>query len=53
MKSLLAAVLTMVGLTGCVAVPYYGAPPPRGYYYYGPPAPPASFHFRYDYHRHR
>jgi hypothetical protein len=52
-KSLIATVLAMVSLAGCVAVPYYDAPPPRGYYYYGPPVPPASFHFRYDYRRHR
>jgi len=53
MKSLIATVLAMVSLAGCVAVPYYGGPPQRGYYQYGPPAPPASLQFRYDYHRYR
>lgn len=50
MKSLIIAVLAVLGLAGCVAVPYYAAPGPDSYYY-GAPAVPASVYFRYD-HRH-
>lgn len=54
MKSLIAGVLAMATLAGCVAVPYtYYDPYPSGYYYYGPPAPSTNLYFRYDYHRYR
>lgn len=57
MKTMIASVLVVLALSGCVAVPYH--PGPSGYYYdpgyyYGPPA--ASFSFNYSYrdggHRH-
>jgi hypothetical protein len=51
MKSLIAGVLAVLTLAGCVVAPAYYDPYPSGYYYYGPPAP--SVYFRYDYHRHR
>ena len=56
MKNLIAGLLAVVILGGCVAVPYYEEPAPAGYYY-GPAYPPASIHFDYDNyrgpHRHR
>ena len=56
MRSLIAALLAVAILGGCVAVPYYAEPAPAGYYY-GPAYPPANVYFRYDYyrggHRHR
>lgn len=48
MRSLIAAVLAVTILGGCVAVPYYAEPAPAGYY--GPAYPPANVYFRYDYH---
>ncbi|MBI3915687.1 MAG: hypothetical protein HY322_01605 [Betaproteobacteria bacterium] len=48
MKNLIAVLMAVVALSGCVAVPYHAEPAP-GYYYYGPPAP--NVNFRYDYHR--
>jgi hypothetical protein len=57
MRSLIAGLLAITILGGCVAVPYYAEPAPTGYYYYGPAYPPASIQFRYDYYhrgpRHR
>lgn len=51
MKSLIAGLLAVLVLAGCVAVPY--EPAPAGYYY----GPPASVSFGYSYHdggyRHR
>jgi len=60
MKSLIAGLLAVAILGGCVAVPYYAEPAPAGYYY-APAYPPASVYFRYDsyrggprhYHRYR
>jgi len=46
MKTLIAGLLAVLVLGGCVAVPY--EPVPAGYYY-GPPAPP-SVYFSYSYH---
>ncbi len=52
MKTVIAAVLAMIALTGCVAVPYpagpgvYVAPPPAAVYYRG------HVH-RHHYHGHR
>ena len=43
MKSLIACLAAVVGLAGCVAVPYYE---PSGYYY-GPAAPAMSFSYSY------
>ena len=52
MRTWIAGLLAVTLLGGCVAVPYYAEPAPApGYYYYGPAYPPATFHFRYDYHR--
>jgi hypothetical protein len=51
MKRLIAGLLAVTVLGGCVAVPYYAEPAPAGYYYYGPAYPPASVQFRYDYYR--
>lgn len=48
-KLMLVAVLAL-GLSGCVAVPVYEAPPPAYGYYYGPPA--AAVTFGYYGHRH-
>jgi hypothetical protein len=51
MKTLIAAVLAMIALTGCVAVPYpagpgvYAAPPPAAVYYHG-------YSHRHYHHRH-
>ena len=50
MKTVLAGVLAVVALGGCVAVPYGPAPgvyvaPPAPVYYYGHP-------YRHHYHRH-
>lgn len=57
MRALIAGLLAVTLLGGCVAVPYYAEPVPApGYYYYGPAYPPASVQFRYDYYsgpRHR
>lgn len=50
MKSLIAGLISLVALSGCVAVPYYAEPAPS-YYYYGPPAP--NVYFRYDSYRSR
>lgn len=47
MKTLIAGMLAVLTLGGCVAVPY-PAEPAYGYYY---APPPAAFSFRYDYHR--
>jgi hypothetical protein len=47
-RSLIAAVLAMLALGGCVAVPVYDGGPGYGYGYYGPPA--ATFNFGYTYH---
>jgi len=47
MKTLIAGMLAVLTLGGCVAVPY-PAEPAYGYYY---APPPATFSFRYDYHR--
>ena len=56
MRILIAGLLAVAILGGCVAVPYYEEPAPAGYYY-GPAYPPASVYFNYDYyrgpHRHR
>ena len=49
MKTLIVAVIAVLGLAGCVAVPYHAGPGPG--YYYGPPAPAANVYFRYDYHQ--
>ena len=54
MKGLIVAALAVVGLGGCVAVPYAGDP----YYYGGPvyyPAPVVSFgvHSGHGFHHHR
>ncbi|MNC93048.1 hypothetical protein D3C83_95890 [compost metagenome] len=50
MRSLIAGLLAVTILGGCVAVPYYAAPAHR--HYYGPAHPPASVHHhRYDDHR--
>jgi hypothetical protein len=46
-KSLLVAVLALLGLGGCVAVPVYDSGLGYGYDYYGPPA--ATFSFGYSY----
>ncbi|HZM46257.1 MAG TPA: hypothetical protein VFC14_15580 [Burkholderiales bacterium] len=46
MKSLIACLVAVLGLAGCVAVPYGGYPEPAGYYY-GPPAPAVSFSYSY------
>jgi len=46
MKTLLAGLLAMTTLGGCVAVPYYADPAPAGYYY-APAYPAASVHFQY------
>ena len=43
MKSLIASLVAVLGLAGCVAVPYYE---PSGYYY-GPAAPSVSFGYNY------
>jgi len=43
MKSLIACLVAVFGLAGCVAVPYYE---PSGYYY-GPAAPSVSFGYSY------
>lgn len=51
MRSLMASLLAVALLGGCVAVPYYAEPAPAGYYYYGPAYPPATFYFRYDSYR--
>lgn len=51
MRSLIAGLLAVAMLGGCVAVPYYPEPAPAGYYYYGPVYPPATVYFRYDYYR--
>lgn len=48
MKRLITAIAIALGLTGCVAVPYYGDPGPAAGYYY---APAPTVHFRYDYRR--
>lgn len=48
--TLLAALLAMTTLGGCVAVPYYAEPAPVGYYY-GPNYPPLSVELGYTYHR--
>jgi len=45
MRRLIAGMLAVVILGGCVAVPYYAEPAPA---YYGPAYPPASVYFRYD-----
>lgn len=47
MKTLIAGLLAVALLDGCVAVPY-AEPAPAGYYY-GPP--PASVQFNYGYYR--
>jgi len=48
MRSLIACLVAVLMLTGCIAVPYYGAPAPAGYYgYYGPP--PGGVYFNYSY----
>ncbi len=52
MRTLIAGLLAVTMLGGCVAVPYYAEPAPvAGYYYYGPAYPSANFYFRYDYYR--
>ena len=51
MKRLIAGLLAVVTLGGCVAVPYYAEPAPAAGYYYGPAYPPASVYFRYDSYR--
>ena len=48
MRKLIAGLLAVAILGGCVAVPYYAEPAPAGYYY-GPAYPPANVYFRYDY----
>jgi hypothetical protein len=60
MKTVISAVLAMIALTGCVAVPYpagpgvYVAPPPAAVYV--APPPPAVYYrghvHRHHYHRH-
>jgi hypothetical protein len=50
MRSLIAGLLAVLILGGCVAVPYYAEPAPAGYYY-GPAYPPATVYFRYDSYR--
>ena len=57
MRSLIAGLLAVAILSGCVAVPYYAEPAPAGYYY-APAVPPPNVYFRYDYyggsrHHHR
>ena len=44
MKSLLAAILAGVTLSGCIAVPVYG--PPGRAYRYAPPPPPFYYGHR-------
>ena len=46
MKSLIASLVAIFGLAGCVAVPYGGYSEPGGYYY-APAAPAVSFGYTY------
>jgi len=51
MKSLIASLLAVMVLGGCVAVPYYAAPAPR-HHYYGPAQPSVNLHYyRHDHYR--
>lgn len=51
MKSLISAVLVVMTLTGCVAVPYYAEPVPAAGYRYYHPAPAPSDRYRDRYYR--
>lgn len=57
MKSLIACVVAVFALGGCIAVPYAPYDSGPGYGYYGPPAPAFSFNYSYRdggyYHRRR
>ncbi|MCC7486278.1 MAG: hypothetical protein IT529_15005 [Burkholderiales bacterium] len=48
MKTLIASLIALVALSGCVAVPYAAAPAPGGYYY-AAPVPATTVHFGYTY----
>ena len=58
MKTAISALLAMIALTGCVAVPYpagpgvYVAPPPAAVYYHGGHAHRHHYH-RHHYHHYR
>lgn len=55
-KKLLLIGVAALGLSGCVAVPVYDAPPPAYGYAYGPPAAAVTFGYygpRHYYHDHR